>query len=149
MIWNDSFLCYIHCIAMFTGYPARPYTMYTLYQYLKLVSMFHVSQNLAKFFNLLSISLLQIVTFGHPEIHRPSYLIVISADNLAPNRKQIRIWWCILTWINPNSHWTKRVGEDLASAVHCIFFIIIRFFFSEIARLWHIFVLYIIHQNTK
>ena len=40
------------------------------------------------------------VTFGYPKVHRPTYLIVISIDDLAPNRPQIRIWYGILTWIN-------------------------------------------------
>ena len=40
------------------------------------------------------------VTFGYPKVHRPTYLIVISTDDLAPNRPQIRIWYGILTWIN-------------------------------------------------
>ena len=29
------------------------------------------------------------VTFGYPKVHRPTYLIVISIDDLAPNRPQI------------------------------------------------------------
>ena len=40
------------------------------------------------------------VTFGYPKVHRPTYLIVISTDDLAPNRPQIWVWYGILTWIN-------------------------------------------------
>ena len=40
------------------------------------------------------------VTFRYPKVHRTTYLIVISIDDLAPNRPQIRIWYGILTWIN-------------------------------------------------
>ena len=40
------------------------------------------------------------VTFGYPKVHRPTYLIVISFDDLAPNRPKIRIWYGILSWIN-------------------------------------------------
>ena len=40
------------------------------------------------------------VTFGYPKVHRPTYLVVISTDDLAPHRPQIRIWYGILTWIN-------------------------------------------------
>ena len=40
------------------------------------------------------------VTFGYPKLHRPTYLSVISVDDLALNRPQIRIWCGILTWIN-------------------------------------------------
>ena len=39
------------------------------------------------------------VTFGNPKVHRPTYLIVISTDDLAPNRPRIQIWYGILTWI--------------------------------------------------
>ena len=37
------------------------------------------------------------VTFGYPKVHRPTYLILISTDDLMPNRPQIRIWYGILT----------------------------------------------------
>ena len=40
------------------------------------------------------------VTFGYPKVHRPTYLIVISTDDLAPRRPQIRIWYGILKCIN-------------------------------------------------
>ena len=40
------------------------------------------------------------VTFRYPKVHRPTYLIVILIDELVPNRPQIRIWYCIVTWIN-------------------------------------------------
>ena len=40
------------------------------------------------------------VTFGYPKVHRPTYLIVIFIDDLAPNRPQIRIWYGIFTLIN-------------------------------------------------
>ena len=50
------------------------------------------------------------------------------------------------------NHWSNHVGDNLASAMHFIFFIF-RFFFSDIARSLfiyhrHIFVSYIIHQNN-
>ena len=81
------------------------------------------------------------VTFGYHKVHCPTYLIVISIDDLAPdeviNRQQIRIWYGILTWINqPTAIDLKRhVGENLLSAMHFIIFVTFRFFFSEIARL--------------
>ena len=39
-------------------------------------------------------------TFGYPTVHRPTHFIVISTDDLAPKRPQIRIWYGILTRIN-------------------------------------------------
>ena len=52
------------------------------------------------FFNNFRFTDYKYVTFGYPKVHRPTYLIVISVDDLAPNRPQIRIWYGILTWIN-------------------------------------------------
>ena len=77
------------------------------------------------------------VTFGYRKVHWPTYLIVISIDDLAPNRPQIRIWYCILTWINQPTaiDLNRHVGENLLSAMHFIIFVTFRFFFSEIARL--------------
>ena len=40
------------------------------------------------------------VTFGHPKVHRPTYLIVISTDDLASYRPHIRIWYGMLTKID-------------------------------------------------
>ena len=65
------------------------------------------------------------------------------------NPKRIR-------YVNMNkstyNHWTKHVSENLAAAMRFIFLVIIRFFFSDTARLCsfirHIFVLYRIHQNN-
>ena len=78
------------------------------------------------------------VTFGYPKVHRPTYLIVISTDDLAPNVPQIRIWYGILTWINQ----LTAIDLNMLARIcrqQCIlfiyFFVIFRFFFSEIARL--------------
>ena len=37
------------------------------------------------------------VTFGYPKVRRPTYLIVISTDDIVPNKPQILIWYGILT----------------------------------------------------
>ena len=29
------------------------------------------------------------VTFGYPKVHRPNYLIMISTDDLVPNKAQV------------------------------------------------------------
>ena len=77
-------------------------------------------------------------TFGYPKVHRPTYLIVISIDDLAPNIPQIRIWYGILTWTNQLT--AIDYLNILASICRqqCIlfyFFVTFGFFFSEIARL--------------
>ena len=76
------------------------------------------------------------VTFGYPKVHRPTYLIVISTDDLVPNWPQIRIWYGILTWINQ----LTAIDLNMFARINrqqCILFIfvIFRFFFSEITRL--------------
>ena len=77
------------------------------------------------------------VTFGFHKVHRPTYLIVISTDDLAPNRPQIRIWHGILKWINQltatDLNMLARIWRHQCILFH--FFVIIRFFFSGIARL--------------
>ena len=77
-------------------------------------------------------------TFGYPNLHRPTYLIVISTDDLTPNRPQLRIWDGILTWINQ----LTAIDLNMLAWIcrqQCIlfylFFVICRLFFSEIARL--------------
>ena len=76
------------------------------------------------------------VTFGYPKVHRPTYLIVISTNDLVPNWPQIRIWYGILTWINQ----LTAIDLNMFARIYhqqCILFIfvIFRFFFSEITRL--------------
>ena len=92
------------------------------------------------------------VTFGYPKVHWPSYLIVISIDDLAPNRLQIRIWYGILTLINQ----LTAIDLNMLARIcrqQCIFFVTFRFFFFRDSMLMfiyhrHIFVFYIIHQNN-
>ena len=79
------------------------------------------------------------VTFGYPKVHRPTYLIVISTDDLVPNWPQIRIWYGILTWINQ----LTAIDLNMFARIYrqqCILFIfvIFRFFFSEITRLCYL-----------
>ena len=76
------------------------------------------------------------ITFGHPKVHRPTYLIVISTDDLASYRPHIRIWYGMLTKI----HQLTVIDLNMLVIIwrqQCILFIyyFVRLFFSEIARL--------------
>ena len=73
------------------------------------------------------------ITCAYPNVHRTTYLIMISTDDRAPYKP------CMLTKINQLTDIAKYVGENLVSAMHFIYsfiyFVIFRFSFSEIARL--------------
>ena len=73
------------------------------------------------------------VTFGYPKVHRPTYLIVISTDDHAPNRPHIWIWY--VWYLNMNkstyTHWSKHVGENLPSAMHFIYLLLYLGYFSQ------------------
>ena len=80
---------------------------------------------------------------------------MISNDDLAPNRPQIRIWYGIFTWINQFTaiDLNVLVKNNLAPAMHFNFFVIFWFFFAKIALLCSfiidtLFVLHIIHRNN-
>ena len=75
------------------------------------------------------------VTFGYPKVHRPTYLIVISIADLAPQTTNSNMVWYLNMNKSTYSHWSKHVGGNLPSAMHFIIFVTFRFFFSEIARL--------------
>ena len=93
------------------------------------------------------------VTSGYPKVHRPTHFIVISTDDLAPNRPHIRIWYGILTWINQLITIDLILLAIIWRQQDIILFLIFRLFFSDIARSMfiyhrHTFVSYIIHQNN-
>ena len=81
---------------------------------------------------------------------------MISTDDLAPNRPQIRIWYGILTWINQLTAIDLNVlvkNNYAASTMHLNFFVIYWFYFAEISLLCSFiihtfFVLYTIHRNN-
>ena len=53
------------------------------------------------------------VTFGYPKVHRPTYLIVISTDDLAPNRRQIlirKVWYLNTLRPRPNG---RHFADDI------------------------------------
>ena len=80
-IRGSSFLLYIHCIAMFTGYPVPIYT----------ISISCQPECDKGFSNNVLFTSYKYVIFGYPKVHRLTYFIVISTDDLAPSRPHIRI----------------------------------------------------------
>ena len=94
------------------------------------------------------------VTFGFLKGHRPTYLIVISIDDLAPNRPQIGIWYGILTWINQ----LTAIDLNMLARIcrqQCILFVFCYLYVlylrdSTLMFIYHrhIFVSYIIQQNN-
>ena len=108
--------------------------------YTKVLHEIHT--NVTKFFPFFSNNVwftsYKYVTFGCPKVHRPTYLIVISTDDLARNRPRIRRWHGILKWINQltaiDLNMLARIWRQQYILFY-LFFVIIRFFYSEIARL--------------
>ena len=79
---------------MFAGYPVPVYISLIPDACQHVSCQSKLSKNVSN--NVLFTSY-KFVTFGHPTVHRTTYLIVISVNDLAPNRPQIRIWFGILT----------------------------------------------------
>ena len=88
------------------------------------------------FFNNFRFTAHKYITFGYPKVHRSTYLIVISIDDLAPNRPQIRIWYGILTWINQFAAIDLNMLARICRQ-QCILFIFVTFrFFDRSLSFW-------------
>ena len=91
-----------------------------------------------KISNYLLFTCYKYVMFGHPKGHRPTYLIVITADYLTPNSSQTRIWCGIWTWINQVAAIELNMLAIIWRQQCILFFCVISSIFWEIARLWSI-----------
>ena len=92
-------------------------------------------------------------TCAYPKVHRPTYLIVISTDDRAPYKTQIRIWYGMFTKINHltaiDLNMLARIWRQQCILFIHLFYLSVLFLRdSTLVFIYHrrIFVLYIIHR---